>query len=141
MKSLKNINTSVRSLIPTCFLSPTILSPMIHRNTCITETSLGDKHTSAEENLRPKVHLFLVHLAHSPLILYHPCCPITMLCSTNSTFQDPHQADRSTNYLVHAIYRASFLPDIWNFPSVLRFIFFGLLFFLDCWIQVIWILA
>lgn len=129
VETLKNINTTVRSLIPTCFLSRTVLSPMIRRNTCTTETSLDDKHTPAEENLRPEVDLFLVHLAHSALIL-HPCCLITMLCSTNSTLQDPHQADRSTNYLVHAIYRASFLPGIWNFPSVLRFIFFGLHFFL-----------
>lgn len=54
VKSLKNINTSVRSLTPTCFLSPTILSPMIHRNTWITETSLDYEHTPAEEYFETK---------------------------------------------------------------------------------------
>lgn len=141
VKSVENINTSVRSLTPTCFLSPTILSPIIHRNTCI-QKHLQMMNIPLQKCIsRPEVDLFLVHLAHSPLIPHHPCCLIKMLCSTNSTFQDPHQADRSRNYLVHAIYRASFLSGIWNFLSVLRFIFFGLLFVLDCWIQVTGILA
>lgn len=73
--------------------------------------------------LRPEVCLSAVHLARAALILHHPCCLIKMLSSTNPNPQD--QADRSTNYLGHAVYHASFLPGIWNFPSVLRFIFFG----------------
>lgn len=119
LNDLRNINT----------LSSSALSPAKHTNIYTPEISLNCDCIRCASIFRNQRLPIISASGMCPFNLYYSCCLIHILCSTKLKPWDQCWADRSTNYPGCAIYHASSLPGIWNIPSVLRFIFFGHIFF------------